>query len=200
MKAIALALLVACAAPPQALPSTRAPAAPIAHAPPLPWLDHCEAKLRTAGARLVRAGLAGPILTQRERASDGGADAYDAFITAAATNWRLFPDPPSVDPDDATSDGLVLAIGRSMKFRVVMIPIACKSRAARVQPWRDRHQFWDPDELAEELDGVSARIRTDPAMPVLAARFVATMMPIVDACLAERPSALPQRECAPDPG
>ncbi len=200
MKLIALAVLLACTPPPPAVPSSRVPPPVIAHAPPLPWLDNCEAKLRAAGTALVRAGLPGPILTQRERADNWGADSYDAFITAAATNWSLFPVPPRVDPEDTDADGLVLAIGRSMKFRVVMIPIACRSHSLESEPWQDKHQFWTHGEIAALAHGVSARIRTDPEMPELAAQFIAAMKPIVDACLAERPFVPPTRECDPVPG
>lgn len=211
MKALLLLLLggvAACGAPSTPPASTEPPAARTGErpAPPLPappsWLERCEQNLRRAGAELIARGLQGPILTQRERWSDWGAMDYDAFIQAAATNWRLFPDPPVVDADAAPTDGLVFAIGRSMQFRVVLIPISCKPRHARAQPWFDGQKYWDPDEIGKQDHGVTAKIHTDPApaLAPLAAAFVEAMKPIVDDCLADRPVIEPAEECSPEPG
>jgi hypothetical protein len=202
VRATALAVLAGCAAPAPSVASARATPTPIdaARPPPPSWIDRCELRLRSASEPLVRAGLPGPMLVQRERASDWGANDYDAFITAAATNWSLFPDPPRLDPEATPSDGLVFALGRSMKFRVVLIPIACSPRAARIEPWQDKQKYWDADESYEQAHGVSATIHTDPTMPELAVRFVDTMRPVVDACVADRPEVAPERTCDPEPG
>lgn len=149
---------------------------------------------------MIADGLPGPVLVQRERASDWGAQDYDTYITAAATNWRLFPDPPVADSEAADTDGLVLAVGRSMKFRVVMIPIACSPRDEHDDGWFDKQKYWDPDELDAQRNGVSLAIHTDPASAYFAKMFVDRLRPIVDRCVAKRPALHPARTCDPVPG
>lgn len=165
-----------------------------------PWLAACEAELHAAANEMIASGLPGPVLVQRERATDWGAQDYDAFINAAATNWSLFPDPPVADTDAADTDGLVLAVGRSMKFRVVMIPIACSPRDERAEVWFDKQKYWDPDELDAQSNGVSLTIHTDPSSALFTKVFVDRMRPIIDRCVASRPATHPTRICDPVPG
>ncbi len=198
LKHAALVTIAACAPPPHAPPSNHVPR-PVVPAPPPSWIDVCDHDLRAAGARLVADGMPGPLLGQREPWSDWGAQQYDTYVNAAATNWRLFPDPPVVDPEAAPSDGLVFAIGRSMKYRVMLIPIDCNPRAARFVPWHDAQKYWEPDELAEQRDGVTVTIHTDPGMPFGKA-FIDAMQPIIDACLTNRPAIPAIKTCDPEPG
>jgi hypothetical protein len=199
LRVAALLVVVGCAsaAPPPAASNKVA----VASAPPSPpsWIDTCDRELRAAGARLVALGMPGPLLSQRERWTEWGAQEYDTYVTAAATNWRLFPDPPAVDPEAAPTDGLVFAIGRSMKYRVMLIPIDCLPRAAQRKPWYDVQKYWDPDELAQQRDGVSVTIHTDPTL-LLGKTFIDAMQPVVERCLDARPPMPPTRTCSPVPG
>jgi hypothetical protein len=149
---------------------------------------------------MLSAGLPGPILSQRVHATEWGAQDYDAYINAAVTNHRLFPeDPPVVagEPDD----GIILAVGRSMQYRVVLVPINCQPRASGLKIWFDKQKYWDPDELQRQRKGVSAAIHTDaaPAAKAFATRFIELMKPIVEACIADRPPLVPTKRCQPVP-
>jgi hypothetical protein len=61
-----------------------------------------------------------------------------------------------------------------------------------------RPELQDPDEIAEQRDGVSVTIHTDPRLPFGKA-FVEAMQPIVDECLAARPMIEPARPAIPSP-
>ena len=193
--------LVACAARATPGPAVVSNSVP----PPTPrvatWIDRCEQRLRRAADDLIAAGLPGPILTQRERPTNWAAWEYNTYVEAAATNHRLFPDDDPTRHTSTEADGLIFVIGRSMKFRVALVPVACEPHASRSRAWYDT-QSTDPTELAEQVSGVSVTIHTDPSpeMGVLAAGFVEVVKPIVAACIAERPPIPVTITCSPDPG
>ncbi len=188
---VATAIVAALASRLAADATVRAPA-------PATWSDRCAEKERRAAAPL---GLRGPIYAWRERATEWGAQQYDTFLEACARDPKLLAglDQPPLGAH-GEGDGLIFAVGPSMQFRVVLIPIDCSPRAARSESWFDKQKYWDPDEWDAQSHGVSATIHADPKQRELGKKFYELLRPAVDACLADRPFVAPAKECSPVPG
>jgi hypothetical protein len=164
------------------------------------WTDGCEERLRAAALDLIADGLPGPIFAWRERPTEWGASEYDAFIDAAARDPKLRR--RLLAPDPSSEPGLILAVGESLKFRVVLVPIDCRPRASEAIAWFDKKKYWDPDELDAWINGVSVALHVDPSPSLRkkARRFIEVMRPIVDQCVARRPPLPVARACSPHPG
>ena len=162
----------------------------IAAANPAPtWTDQCEARLRAAAKSVLPHE---PVYAWRDKPTQWGAQSYDTFIEACASDPELLLKVTSAQGKD---EGVVVAVGKKLLFRVVLIPYNCEPRASRVEPWFDKKKYWDPDELNASRNGVSVALHTDsaPASRETAKRFIELMRPIIDDCLSKRakPQALP---------
>lgn len=135
----------------------------------------------------------------RDQPTEWGAQSYDTFIEACAKDPELLR---KVASAPGTGEGVVVAVGKKLLFRVVLIPYTCAPRASREEPFFDKKKYWDPDELDASHNGVSVALHTDPAPASreTARRFIQVMRPIIDDCLGKRakPKALPA--CSPVPG
>ena len=160
------------------------------------WSDQCETRLRAAATSVLPRE---PVYSWRDKPTEWGAQSYDAFISACAENPALLLKVASAHGKD---EGLVVAVGKKLLFRVVLIPYTCEPRASRNEPWFDKQKYWEPAELNASRSGVSIALHTDPAPAArkTAKRFIERMRPIIDDCVSKRakPQSLPM--CSPVPG